>query len=114
MADFWRGEITTRMLMSLLKGLPEDNAVSRVKNDGHTWTTMHALVWNLQHMATRNDVWQAKIHNPKANKSTKFPKWKRFPWSEDPGQQESKKWGRVEEKDRPAALAFLMSMTKKG
>lgn len=98
-----RGEITSRRLGVLIAGLPEDSALHRARNDGHTWTTLHAMVWwCVGELVHNNGFWRGYL---KA-KNDRF-KWPATPWAKKDGE---KKWGRVAPEDRLAAAEYLQSL----
>lgn len=77
MGAYWRGEITSRQLRVLVEHLPPDSALHRAHNDGHRWTNLEALVWQLIYFVRVLDqrlVWQK-------GKRPKWPKWAQYPWS---------------------------------
>lgn len=104
-AAFWRGEITGRMLVSLINGLHPDSALHRAKTDGHVWTWNEALAWQQIHLLKVIDqrlVWQKR-------KKPKMPKWRQFPWTKD-----EKKLGSLGGKSPGKALALLRSLRPGG
>ena len=60
----------------LIENLPADSAVYRAMNDGHTWTWVEAILWQILHetkVLDQRAVW-AKGKKPK------WPKWRALPW----------------------------------
>lgn len=75
-------------------------------NDGHTWTTLHAMVWQILRDTRGNTAyWRAylKVKGKDQNK------WPDYPWSEsDKG---AKQYGKVADGDQDDAVAYLMSLS---
>ncbi|GAA1417917.1 hypothetical protein [Corynebacterium durum] len=110
MAKFWRGEITTRMLVALIEGLPEDSYLQRVMNDGKPWTTMHAIMWQILHQEAVNNVnWAAKLSGKKQD----YPDWPEDPWDKT-NKTKQKHHGLVERGDEEAAVNYLMGLSVRG
>ncbi|ATW62875.1 hypothetical protein FGG65_gp13 [Corynebacterium phage phi673] len=96
------GRITARRLEVLLSGLPEDNAITRALNDGHTWTTTHVILWQM--LGKLTDL--AGIVRSAVQAKGKF-KWPKDPWTKP---DDGKTIGHVAKEDQPLAVDFLTSM----
>lgn len=106
-AEFWLGNITTRFLMALISGLPDDTALSRAQEGGKPWYLRDMVQWEILHQLVINNVyWAAKLSGKKQDEV----KWPKDPW-EDVGKAASTTHGRVEKGDEEAALAYLMSLS---
>lgn len=105
-AEFWRGTITTRRIVALINGLPEDSALHREFNDGHTWTTGNTLQWTTIFWLRRLESMLAAQGVQKQPKKVDHP---RVPWEDG----KTKRTGRVDAGDEQAAVNYLMGLRKK-
>ncbi|MGO3179881.1 hypothetical protein [Corynebacterium variabile] len=105
-AEFWRGTITTRRIVALINGLPEDSALHREFNDGHTWTTGNTLQWTTIFWLRRLESMLAAQGVQKQAKKVDHP---RVPWEDD----KVKRTGHVEAEDQEDAVAYLMGLSIK-
>lgn len=96
--------------MVLLEWLPEDSAVARALTDGHTWTSVHALLWEIAHRQSVSHHLSAAQVSRGVMKKIKFPKKLRFPWSKP---ESGTRYGHVRKEDQQAAAQYLLDMFKK-
>ncbi|APT92692.1 hypothetical protein CPHO_07060 [Corynebacterium phocae] len=82
--------------------MPEGSALHRAKNGGHTWTTLHSILWgSAGELYRASSFWRGYLKV----KNDRF-EWPATPWEE---KNDSSRYGRVEDSDRAAAAAYLMS-----
>lgn len=86
----------------LVEHLPPGSALHRARNDGHQWTNVESLLWQLVYYVRVLDqrlVWHK-------GKRAKWPKWLQFPWS-----REELKMGDRGEASTEDVLGYLASIS---
>ncbi|MDK4337668.1 hypothetical protein [Corynebacterium accolens] len=75
--------------------------------DGHEWTGLHGLLWLLVQGMPRSESLLVRQLSKEQARGLKMPKLKTYPWDAD---EDKSKFGRVDEGDQAAALAYLQGV----